>query len=168
MVLCACLKFIHRSSVGSPRRDAATSTLIAPGEDLNAPGVTEWCFDVIYVTWICQVGTSLFGEFVWWLYLSVSIPLPCYATLSSVYTACLIFCPVQIPLYAGWKLYTFVIAPMFGLRSTGPSLAPPVAANGNGTAQTTSNGDAAESLSRKQQKAQKKAEKKGSGGIPRR
>lgn len=64
--------FRHLSTVGSPRRDVATGTLIAPGEDLGAPGVTEWCFDVIYVTWACQVGSSLIGESIWWLYLSVS------------------------------------------------------------------------------------------------
>lgn len=64
--------FRHLSAVGSPRRDSTTGALIAPGEDLGAPGVTEWCFDVIYVTWACLVGSSLLGEFVWWLYLSVS------------------------------------------------------------------------------------------------
>ena len=63
--------FRHLSTVGSPRRDIKTGALIAPGEDLGAPGVTEWCFDVIYVTWACLVGSSLLGEFVWWLYLSV-------------------------------------------------------------------------------------------------
>lgn len=64
--------FRHLSTVGSPRRDPTTGALIAPGEDLGTPGVTEWCFDVIYVTWACLVGSSLLGEFVWWLYLSVS------------------------------------------------------------------------------------------------
>lgn len=61
----------HLSSVGLPRRDPATGALIAPGEDLAQSGVTEWCWDVIYVTWACQVGSSLFGEWVWWGYLSV-------------------------------------------------------------------------------------------------
>lgn len=75
--------FRHLSTVGSPRRDSATGTLIAPGEDLNASGVTEWCFDVIYVTWACQVGSALLGEFVWWLYLSVSP-----AFLSCPYSLC--------------------------------------------------------------------------------
>jgi hypothetical protein len=64
--------FRHLSTVGSPRRDPTTGALIASGEDLGAPGVIEWCFDVIYVTWACLVGSSLLGEFVWWLYLSVS------------------------------------------------------------------------------------------------
>ena len=63
--------FHHLSSIGLPRRDPTTGTLIAAGEDLAQPGVTEYCWDVIYVTWICQVGSSLFGEFVWWLYLTV-------------------------------------------------------------------------------------------------
>jgi len=38
--------------IGQPRRDPGTGTLISYGEDLNQPGVTEWCFDIIYVT--CQ------------------------------------------------------------------------------------------------------------------
>jgi len=117
--------FRHLSTVGSPRRDSKTGALIAPGEDLGAPGVTEWCFDVIYVTWACLVGSSLLGEFVWWLYLS-------------------------IPLYAAWKLWTAIIGPMMGfnkLRQTAPAAA-------------DNSGDGTEALSKKQQKAQKKAEKR--------
>jgi len=35
---------------GSPRRDPTTGTLISSGEDLSQPGVTEWCFDILYIT----------------------------------------------------------------------------------------------------------------------
>ena len=35
--------------IGEPRR-TDTGELISPGEDLNQPGVIEWCFDIIYVT----------------------------------------------------------------------------------------------------------------------
>ncbi|OJT10510.1 hypothetical protein TRAPUB_12948 [Trametes pubescens] len=38
--------------IGSPRRDPTTGTLISAGEDLSRPGIIEWCFDVIYVTFI--------------------------------------------------------------------------------------------------------------------
>lgn len=43
--------FLYRYLVriGTSRRDA-TGTLLSSGEDLNAPGITEWCFDVLYVT----------------------------------------------------------------------------------------------------------------------
>jgi hypothetical protein len=43
--------FISRylTTMGRPKRDAA-GTLISPGEDLNQSGLTEYAFDVIYVT----------------------------------------------------------------------------------------------------------------------
>jgi len=43
--------FIARylAGIGEPKR-TGTGELISPGEDLNQPGVIEWCFDVIYVT----------------------------------------------------------------------------------------------------------------------
>lgn len=61
----------HLYSIGSPRRDPITGALIGSGEDLNMSGITEWCWDIIYVTWACQVGSALLGEWFWWLYLSV-------------------------------------------------------------------------------------------------
>jgi hypothetical protein len=36
--------------IGTPRRDPTTGTLLSYGEDLAQPGVTEWCFDILYVT----------------------------------------------------------------------------------------------------------------------
>lgn len=36
--------------IGTTRRDPTTGTLISYGEDLSQPGVTEWCFDILYVT----------------------------------------------------------------------------------------------------------------------
>jgi hypothetical protein len=35
--------------IGKPKRDAA-GTLLSAGDDLNQPGLTEYAFDVIYVT----------------------------------------------------------------------------------------------------------------------
>ena len=39
----------YLANIGEPKR-TATGELISPGEDLNQSGVTEWCFDLIYVT----------------------------------------------------------------------------------------------------------------------
>ncbi|QRV76495.1 transcription factor TFIID complex subunit 8 carboxy-term protein [Ceratobasidium sp. AG-Ba] len=78
----------HLTTIGVPRREPNTGALISPGEDLAQSGITEWCWDIIYVTWACAVGSGLLGNWVWWLYL-------------------------VIPLYAGFMLYTKFIGPMF-------------------------------------------------------
>ncbi|KZT12927.1 DUF788-domain-containing protein [Laetiporus sulphureus 93-53] len=78
--------------IGSPRRDPTTGTLISSGEDLGHPGIIEWAFDVIYITWACQIGSGAFGEWFWWLYL-------------------------VIPLYAVYKLWTAVVSPLLLGRS---------------------------------------------------
>ncbi|KIM45843.1 hypothetical protein M413DRAFT_440895 [Hebeloma cylindrosporum] len=83
--------------IGNPRRDPTTGTLISYGEDLSQPGVTEWCFDILYITWACQIGSGAFGEWFWWLYMI-------------------------IPLYAVFKLWTSVISPMvLGRGSPAPA-----------------------------------------------
>lgn len=38
--------------IGKPKRDGA-GTLLSAGDDLNQPGLTEYAFDVIYVT--CRI-----------------------------------------------------------------------------------------------------------------
>ena len=75
--------------IGTARRDPTTGTLISYGEDLSQQGVTEWCFDILYVTCgcysciiilsvdpsatgACQIGSGAFGEWFWWLYMIVS------------------------------------------------------------------------------------------------
>ncbi|KIY45838.1 DUF788-domain-containing protein [Fistulina hepatica ATCC 64428] len=78
--------------VGTTHRDPTTGTLISFGEDLSQPGVTESCFDIIYITWICQVGSGIFGDWFWWLYL--------------------------IPLYAVFKLWTSAVSPLLFGRSS--------------------------------------------------
>ncbi|KAJ8518368.1 hypothetical protein ONZ45_g4557 [Pleurotus djamor] len=80
--------------IGSPRRDPTTGTLISYGEDLGQQGITEWCLDIIYITWACQVGSGAFGEWVWWIYLI-------------------------IPIYAVYKLWTSMISPMLLGRGSG-------------------------------------------------
>jgi hypothetical protein len=36
--------------IGTTRRDPQTGALISYGEDLGQTGVTEWCFDILYIT----------------------------------------------------------------------------------------------------------------------
>ncbi|KAH0587428.1 hypothetical protein H2248_006217 [Termitomyces sp. 'cryptogamus'] len=79
--------------IGTTRRDPTTGSLISYGEDLNQAGVTEWCFDILYVTWTCQIGSGVFGEWFWWLYM-------------------------VIPIYAVFKLWVSVISPIFLGRSS--------------------------------------------------
>ncbi|KII95875.1 hypothetical protein PLICRDRAFT_150839 [Plicaturopsis crispa FD-325 SS-3] len=111
----------YLEKIGTTRRDPTTGTLVSSGEDLNQPGVTEWCFDVLYVTWACQIGSGLFGEWVWWLYLA-------------------------IPIYAGFKLWTSVISPLFLGRSA--TSTQPVEADGKEP-----------SGSKRQEKLRKRAER---------
>jgi len=58
------------SKLGKPVRDAS-GTLISPGADLNQGGITEWSFDILYITWACQVGSALLGEWFNFLYLVI-------------------------------------------------------------------------------------------------
>jgi len=44
-------QFLYRylKKMGTPRRDS-TGGLVSPGDDLNQPGMTEWIFDVLYIS----------------------------------------------------------------------------------------------------------------------
>jgi hypothetical protein len=44
----------YLSKIGKPKWSTTTGELVSPGEDLNQPGIIEWCFDVIYVA--CKRG----------------------------------------------------------------------------------------------------------------
>lgn len=83
----------YLENIGTSRRDSTTGALISSGEDLSQPGVTEWSFDILYVTWACQVGSGAFGEWFWYFYL-------------------------VIPLYALFKVWTGFVGP-FLLPSSG-------------------------------------------------
>lgn len=86
--------------IGTARRDPTTGTLISYGEDLSQQGVTEWCFDILYITCgshsciillslntsaigACQIGSGAFGEWFWWLYMIVR---PCQHFLFLIQT----------------------------------------------------------------------------------
>lgn len=53
------------------------------GEDLEAKGLTEWMWDVVYWTWGCLGVVILFGDRAWWLYAVV----PAYSVYLLVTTA---------------------------------------------------------------------------------
>ncbi|KAK3942380.1 hypothetical protein QBC46DRAFT_74585 [Diplogelasinospora grovesii] len=50
---------------GRPSYDPATKALKSSGEDLAAPGLTEYMFDVVWVTWATAVLVALLGNWAW-------------------------------------------------------------------------------------------------------
>ncbi|KAJ4012232.1 hypothetical protein NW752_004626 [Fusarium irregulare] len=54
---------------GRPKYDPNTKALRTAGEDLSSPGLTEYMFDVIWVTWAAVVLVVLFGNKAWFLWL---------------------------------------------------------------------------------------------------
>jgi len=44
-----------------------------PGQDLDAQGLTEYMWDVVYWTWINIPLALIFGNNAWWLYLVVPV-----------------------------------------------------------------------------------------------
>lgn len=55
-------------SSGRPKYDSASGSLKTSGEDLNAEGLTEYMFDVIWVTWASLISVMLFGNWGWLLW----------------------------------------------------------------------------------------------------
>lgn len=53
---------------GRPKFDPATGALRSSGEDLAASGLTEYMWDVVWVTWACQILVILFGNWFWLLW----------------------------------------------------------------------------------------------------
>ncbi|PSR83780.1 hypothetical protein BD289DRAFT_369539 [Coniella lustricola] len=53
---------------GRPTFDPATGALKSSGEDLAAKGLTEYMWDVVWVTWGCQILVMLFGNWFWLLW----------------------------------------------------------------------------------------------------
>lgn len=60
---------------------AQNGDLQKPGADLEALGLMEYLWDVLYWSWACIVAATLFGNKAWWLW-------------------------VVIPLYSLWLAYT--------------------------------------------------------------
>ena len=42
----------HLKKLGTPKRDS-TGNLVSSGDDLNQPGMTEWMFDILYISCEC-------------------------------------------------------------------------------------------------------------------
>lgn len=55
-------------SSGRPKYVAGTHELRNSGEDLSAPGLTEYMFDVVWVTWASVVLVIFFGNWGWLLW----------------------------------------------------------------------------------------------------
>ncbi|KAI5928393.1 hypothetical protein F4810DRAFT_1546 [Camillea tinctor] len=55
-------------SSGRPKYDPNTKALKSAGEDLSAPGLTDYMFDVIWVTWASVVLVIFFGNWAWLLW----------------------------------------------------------------------------------------------------
>jgi hypothetical protein len=49
----------------------ADGDLKRAGEDLEAKGLTEWMWDVLYWTWACMVLVAVAGDWAWWAYAAV-------------------------------------------------------------------------------------------------
>ena len=43
------------------------------GEDLEAKGLTEWMWDVLYWSWGCVVLVAVAGDWAWWAYAAVPV-----------------------------------------------------------------------------------------------
>ncbi|KAF7559977.1 hypothetical protein G7046_g4179 [Stylonectria norvegica] len=56
---------------GRPKYDATTKALKRSGEDLAAQGLTEYMFDVVWVTWASAILVILFGNGGWFLWLTL-------------------------------------------------------------------------------------------------
>lgn len=52
-------------TTGRPKFDPSTKALRSSGEDLAAPGLTEYLFDIIWVTWFCLLSVLVFGNWGW-------------------------------------------------------------------------------------------------------
>ncbi|KAF4591624.1 DUF788 domain-containing protein [Ophiocordyceps camponoti-floridani] len=53
---------------GRPKYDATSGVLKSPGQDLAAQGLTEYMFDVVWVTWVCCAAVVLAGNWAWLLW----------------------------------------------------------------------------------------------------
>ncbi|KAI8715503.1 hypothetical protein NCS52_01058100 [Fusarium sp. LHS14.1] len=56
---------------GRPKYDPSTRALRSAGEDLNSAGLTDYMFDVIWVTWASAIFVILFGNKGWFLWVVV-------------------------------------------------------------------------------------------------
>jgi hypothetical protein len=60
-------------TTGRPKYDPSTKALKNAGEDLAAPGLTEYMFDVIWITWAALISVVIFGNWGWLLWAVVPV-----------------------------------------------------------------------------------------------
>jgi len=58
--------------IGRPRK-GPNGELMSSGEDLEAKGLTEYMFDVLYWTFGTTFVASIFGDKAWWLWVAVPL-----------------------------------------------------------------------------------------------
>jgi hypothetical protein len=83
----------YLEKLGRPKYNEA-GDLRSAGEDLDAKGLTEWMWDVVYWTWGCVGWACLVGNGGWWLWIGV-------------------------PVYSGWAAYTGVKGAKEGFAGMG-------------------------------------------------
>lgn len=83
----------YLDKVGRPQY-SEDGSLRSAGEDLNATGLTEYMWDVLYWTQGCIVAVCLFNDRAWWLW-------------------------VVVPLYSGYLAYTTIMGVKKGFAGMG-------------------------------------------------
>ena len=56
--------------IGRPSYVPQTTELRRSGEDLEAKGLTEYMWDVLYWSWGCVAVAAVLGDRAWWLWVS--------------------------------------------------------------------------------------------------
>ncbi|KAF2431380.1 hypothetical protein EJ08DRAFT_659978 [Tothia fuscella] len=59
--------------IGRPAYGSEPGELLKSGEDLDAKGLAEFLWDILYWTWGCIAFTAVLGDKAWFLYLVVPV-----------------------------------------------------------------------------------------------
>lgn len=101
----ACLFEVYFERIARPTYTPNTGEVKRAGEDLDAKGLTEWMWDVVYWTYGCLVFVAVLGDRGWWAF-------------------------AVVPLYSAWlafSAYSGVRSGMGGLLGGGSESANPQA-----------------------------------------
>jgi hypothetical protein len=63
-------KYATAADAGGYGAEGAARELKSAGEDLDAKGLTEYLWDVLYWTWACLIFVGAFGDRLWWFWVS--------------------------------------------------------------------------------------------------
>ncbi|KAI9813954.1 MAG: hypothetical protein M1832_006039 [Thelocarpon impressellum] len=86
--------------IGRPSYVAESGELRRGGEDLEAKGLTEWMWDVVYWSWGCVGIVAVAGDWAWWLWVRYRPP------GEGEVDADVAASQAVIPLYSAWLAYT--------------------------------------------------------------